>query len=238
MTLITRIITKDRTILFADGRITSRRIDKFDVITNTERKLIILPLAIIGISGAAEFGNWSPSSDNSPYSHGKRQFRVFNVISDYINDKKIESFDNQFILLLGNYLKDCVNAAHSGVYFASRPSDITLLVTILNERIQHFRVIIRRTHGPFTCEIFELPSIIENYDFDINQYESINSHDFRELLDQVANEIFQTNLSEELINNMNDQNIIEFGTLLYEKFEIQYNNPTVGYLHMHADFRI
>lgn len=238
MTLITRIITKDRTITFADGRITSRKIDKFDVITNTERKLIILPQAIIGISGAAEFGNWSPSSDNSSYSHGKREFRVYDIISNYISNSKIESFDSEFIVSIGNYLKDCVNSAHSGVYFESRPSDITLLVTILNKRIQNFRVIIRKTHGPFTCEIFELSSDIKDYDFDINLYEYINNHDFRKLLDQVANEIFQTNLSEELINSMTDQNIIEFGTLLYEKFEIQYKNPTVGNLHMHADLRI
>jgi hypothetical protein len=238
MTLITRIITKDRTILFADGRITSRRIDKFDVITNTERKLIILPQAIIGISGAAEFGNWSPSSDNSPYSHGKREFRVFNVISDYINDKKIQSFDNEIIVSIGDYLKDCINSAHSGKYFDSRPSDINLFITIKSDNIQNFRLILRKTYHPFICEVLELPSDSNNFIFDLNLNDTIDKHDFLELLDQVSCDLFGTKLNEDIINTMTSQDLLDYGNLLYTKFESQYKNPTVGNLFMHADLRV
>ncbi len=232
MTLITRLITNNRTIFLSDGRITSNYDCKIK--TDTAQKLIKLSNGIIGLSGATEFGEWS--QNESQKSEGKREFKVFDNIKEHILSNNYTILNSLTAENIFQNLKDCINKNHSGINFSNGPRYINILISFKLEKMNHSKVIVNRTahnyHIEYLPRSFDLDS--QKFDFDTNL--KTEKGIFLKLLNDASNHVFKKDLNDELINSMGNDDIKKIGIHLYRSYLAHFNNPKVGPFFMFETF--
>ena len=232
MTLITRLITHNRTIFLADGRITFKSYPDPIVKTDSELKLIKISNGIIGLSGAADFGEYIPSLPGRPYTEGTRRFKVFDTLNGYVIKNNIKILNNQIIENIVQNLNDSINENHNGKYLDSGPPDINIFVSLRDINLFHFRILLNRSYNRYRFYITPFTENIINQNFDFDTNLEMEKVDFLNLLNEASNYVFQTDLNGDLLNIMSNSEIIEFGSCLYERYMSQFKNPTVGPLYM------
>lgn len=216
MTLITRLMTNQRTLLLADGRITQSAFPLPIIKSDSEKKIINLNNGSIGLSGSAEFGDYIVGSP--PEYKGKREFRVYEEIQTYLNENKINSLNRQTIENIGAILNAKINEFHNGKYFDSGPAPINLFITYFEKKLYNVKLTIRKSGNRYIMEMSNVEDdpIVDNFYFDINL--PIEKDNFLVLLHETSKEIYGEDLSSKILNNMNEDEIKAFGLTLYEKF--------------------
>lgn len=235
MTLITRLITNERTILFSDGRKIEYRGNSPIIISDQEKKIINLLNGSIGISGAADFGKFIPSG--LPGIDGHREFKVYDELQNYLLINEIDNLNANVLKNMANYLTGKINVYHEG-FLTSGPSDIDLFITFHEGTFTHIRLKIWKENDKYVWQDnnIEFDSDFDDFLFCTNLY--FKDNQFLSLLNVTALKIYCEELNSELINQMDEGEIREFGVLLYEKFETEYKNPTVGPFFMYGDVKL
>jgi len=214
MTLITRLITKERVIFWADGYLTYNGF-KGPYTTDVCKILEIRDL-LIGVSGTIEYGEY------------KTKRNILTTISTFLNDS--ENYDDTVQEKLFAYLIDDLRQNNKG-----RRIDIGLLISYKQDDIlKHYYINLLWTIIiDFPRTIDEITSIEDQFYFDTN-FRNNEYQSFIDLIQKASYQIYGLDLNNDIINKMTDEEIDKFGKILYILFSKEYKNNSVGPFFMKA----
>lgn len=230
MTLITRLITKERVIFLADDKISYGETNIPSIYNAI--KIVKHENCLIGQSGTNDFGPWVKSK-SAPLGGG--QYTVIETIQEYFKETNTKLVSKEALDKLMTNLVSTFEPFHNVNTAGNGNINIQLLISYLepNNKLMHTKIEIRKSDNGYKSIMEDYKPIDSQFEVDINL--DIYKEDFLKILHETSNIIYEKNLNSDILNNMDEKEIIEFGTILYKKYNSQYNNPTVGQFYMHGD---
>lgn len=207
MTLITRLITKERVIFLTDGWVTQP--GKKEPLIVDAPKLIKHKNVIIGVSGTVEYGEY----------HSKRN--IVNTISEFINE--FDNYNSKLQDELIHYLMGVIEEKYNG-----HKIGVCLLISYIEDKIiKNFSVTLSSSKiFGFQWSVEEIQVLENQFNWDINFRNRYPK--FIELINKTSFQILNSEMTSNLINNMSSEEIDSFGNKLYESFENANRLETVG----------